>query len=183
MKFIKIILAVLLLIIAVPLVIALFLKKDYHLSRSIEINQPKEMVYEYTKSLKNQNNYSTWTNKDPNVKTTFSGEDGSIGAKSTWKGNEEVGEGNQTITKLDFGKRIDIELNFIKPFEGKANAFFTFEALEGNKTKVIWGIDGNDPYPVNLMQLVIDYDKMMGPEFEKGLANLKKILEKESPRN
>lgn len=181
MKIIKIILGILLFIVIVPLVAALFLKKDYHVERSIDINLPKEKIYDYVKMLKNQNSFSTWTKGDPDLKTTFSGEDGSIGAKSAWVGKVS-GEGEQEIVKMDFANRIDVKLHFIKPFDAMANAYYTFETLEGNKTKITWGIDGKDNYPMNLMQVFINYDEMMGKEFAQGLQNLKTILEANSQK-
>jgi uncharacterized protein YndB with AHSA1/START domain len=178
MKIIKRILFLFLFVFAVVLVVALFMKKEYEVKREITINQPIEKVFDFVKYLKNQEKYSTWARKDKKTVTTFSGIDGQIGSTSTWSGNSEVGVGEQEIKKIDFNKRIDIELRFKEPFEGKANAYLTTEAIDSSKTKVVWGIKGRDNYPMNIMQVIMDYDKMMGTEFDAGLKNLKTILEK-----
>jgi hypothetical protein len=177
MKIVKKILLALLILIAIPLIAALFMKKDYAVEREITVNKPVSEIFEYLKYLKNQKEFSTWTNKDPKSIITYKGVDGTIGAISTWDGNKQVGKGEQEIKKIDSLKRIDVELRFIKPFEGVANAYFTTEAIDSTSTKVKWGINGRDEYPLNFMQVFINYDTMMGTEFEAGLKNLKTVLE------
>lgn len=178
MKIIKKIILVLVLLLALLLIAGLFMKKDYMVERDIIIKKPNQVVFDYIKILKNQENYSTWTKKDPNVINTYVGTDGTVGAISTWAGNKEVGKGEQEIKKITEGKRVDVELRFKEPFEGNANAYFTTEAIDSTQTKVKWGITGTDKYPMNVMQLFFNYDTMMGTEFEAGLKNLKTVLEK-----
>ncbi|WP_310554930.1 SRPBCC family protein [Flavobacterium sp.] len=177
MKIVKKILLVVLILAAIPFISALFMKKDYAVEREITVSRTVSEVFEYLKYFKNHQKFSTWTNKDPKSIITFKGEDGKIGATSTWDGNDEVGKGEQELKKIDPLKRIDVELRFIKPFEGVANAYFTTEAIDSTSTKVIWGINGRDEYPLNFMQVFINYDTMMGTEFEAGLKNLKTVLE------
>lgn len=179
MKILKRILIVLVILIAIPLIIAAFMKKDYHVERSIVVNQPQETVFEYVRCLQNQDHFSVWNMKDPNMKKTYSGTDGEVGFISAWESdNKEVGVGSQEIVKVTPNERIDMKLKFKEPFEAEDKAFFTTTALSENKTKVVWGFDGHMPWPMNIMQLFMDMDEMLGKDLNTGLENLKKELEK-----
>ncbi|WP_244270376.1 SRPBCC family protein [Christiangramia echinicola] len=118
MNILKKILIVLVVIIAIPLILALFVPKSYEVERNIIIDQPKQEVFNYVKYLKNQDNYSKWASMDPDMEKTYSGTDGTVGFVSAWNSeNEEVGKGEQEIVKLEDGERIDFELRFYEPFE------------------------------------------------------------------
>jgi uncharacterized protein YndB with AHSA1/START domain len=179
MKIIKKILFVILGLIALALVVALFLPKDYAVEREIVINQPKDSVFNYIKLLKNQENFSVWSKMDPNMKKTFSGVDGTVGAISTWESeNEKVGVGEQEIKKITPGERIDFELRFKAPFEATDNAYFNTESISEKETKVKWGFNGTMPYPMNLMLPMMKMDELLGKDLQGGLENLKVVLEK-----
>lgn len=179
MKIIKITLYIIAAIIALFLVVALFVEKDYKVVRQVEINQSKAEVYEFTKYLKNQNLYSVWATADPNMKKEYRGTDGEVGFVSAWDSEmDDVGKGEQEITKITDGERIDYELRFIEPFEAKDLAYLTFEAVGDNTTLVKWGFDGHMNYPMNMMLLFMDFDAMLGKDLEMGLQNLKVLLEK-----
>jgi len=180
MKIAKRILLGILGIIVLLLVVALFVKKEYAVEREIAINKPKQEVFDYVKFLKNQDNFSVWAQTDPNMKKDFRGTDGTVGAVSAWDSeNKQVGKGEQEIKNIIEGERIDFELRFLKPFEATDNAFMSTEAVGGNQTKVKWGFNGKMPYPMNLMLLVMNMDKMLGDQLQTGLNNLKTILEKQ----
>ncbi len=184
MKALKIILLVIVILIAIPLLVALFVKKDYAVEREIVINKPKQEVFEYVKYLKNQNNYSVWASLDPNMKTSFTGTDGTVGFISAWESAQKnVGKGEQEIKKITDGERIDYELRFIKPMESTEQAYMITESVSGMQTKVKWGFSGRMKYPMNLMMLFMDFDKMIGGDFEKGLVNLKTIVEAQPPQS
>lgn len=179
MKILKKVLIALAIIIAIPLVIALFVKKEYAVEREINISKPNTEVFEYVKYLKNQDNYSKWATMDPNMKKGSRGTDGQVGFVSTWDSEiEDVGKGEQEIKKITDGERIDFELRFIKPFEATEAAYMTTESVSGNETKVKWGFIGKMPYPMNLMLLFMDFEEMIGADLEVGLNNLKVVLEK-----
>lgn len=178
MKTLKIILIVVAVIIAVPLIIALFVKKNYTVEREVVINKPKQEVFNYIKYLKNQDNYSKWATMDPNMKKTYTGTDGTLGFISAWESEDKkVGKGEQEIVKITEGERIDFELRFIEPFESKAPVYMITEQVSNNETKVKWGFKGNMKYPMNIMLMFMDMEKMIGDDFETGLKNLKGILE------
>ncbi|WP_418262740.1 SRPBCC family protein [Flavobacterium faecale] len=179
MKIIKKILFAILGLIALALVVALFMPKDYAVEREIIINQPKDSVFNYVKYLKNQDHFSVWSKIDPEMKKTFSGTDGTVGATAGWESNnEKVGVGEQEIIKITDGQRIDMELRFKVPFEATDNAYFTTESIGANETKVKWGFNGKMPYPMNLMLPMMKMDEMLGKDLQNGLENLKVVLEK-----
>jgi len=179
MKAFKKILIGLSVLIAIPLIVALFVAKDYAVEREITINKPKQEVFDYIKLLKNQDIYSKWATMDPNIKKTYRGTDGRIGFVSAWESDiEDVGAGEQEIKKITEGERIDFELRFIKPFESIEPAFMTTESVDANQTKVKWGFSGHMNYPMNIMMLFVDFKKMIGADLDTGLKNLKYELEK-----
>lgn len=179
MKIFKKILIALVIIITIPLLVALFVKKDYTVEREVAINQPKEVVFGYIKYLKNQNNFSKWATMDPDMKKTYRGTDGTVGFVSAWESQkDDVGTGEQEITKITEGERIDYELRFIKPFESTEKAYMITEGLGDNQTNVKWGFSGRMDYPMNLMLLFMDFEEMIGNDFETGLNSLKRELEK-----
>lgn len=166
-------------IVVILLIVALFTKKDYGLVREIRINQPKATVFNYILLLQNQDNFTVWSRKDPEMIKGFLGTDGTVGAVSTWESKmKDVGKGEQEITKIQAGVRVDFELRFIKPFASTSYAWFETEDIKGAQTKVIWGFSGKMNYPMNLMLLTMDMEKMIGKDFEDGLNKLKEILEK-----
>lgn len=179
MSLLKKILLAVVIIIAIPLIVALFTKKDYEVERQIVIEQPKEEVFDYVKYLKNQDDYSKWANMDPNMKKSYRGTDGEVGFVSAWESdNPDVGKGEQEIVGINEGERIDYELRFFEPFESKEPAYMTTESLGPEQTRVTWGFNGHMDYPMNLMLLFMDFEEMIGNDLETGLKNLKMELEK-----
>ena len=176
MKILKIILLVVTIIITIPLIVALFVKKEYAVEREVTINKPKEEVFNYVKHLKNQDNYSKWVRMDPNMKKDFRGTDGTVGFVYAWDGNKDAGKGEQEIKNITDGERVDVEVRFEKPFEGIATAPIITEAVSENQTKVKWGMKGKSSYPMNFMNLFMD--NMLGKDIEVSLNNLKNIIEK-----
>jgi len=170
---------VLLALVVLALVTALFVKKDYTVEREVTINKPKTQVFEYVKYLKNQNDYSKWAKMDPGMKKDFKGTDGTPGFISSWKSNRDsVGQGEQEIKKITEGQRIDYEIRFIEPWQSVAQSFMSTDSLAENQTKVKWNFNGHMPYPMNLMCLFMNMDKMIGDDLQTGLNNLKNIQEK-----
>jgi uncharacterized protein YndB with AHSA1/START domain len=174
---VKKILLVLLIIIAAPFIIALFVTDSYHVERQVVIKRPIEQVFSYIKLLKNQDNYSSWGQMDPNMNKAYRGEDGNVGFVSAWRSdNPEVGVGEQEIIKIVENERIDYELRFIQPFQSTSPAFMSTETVPSG-TQVTWGFDGEMKYPMNLMLLMMDFEQVIGEDLQVGLDNLKEILE------
>lgn len=179
MKILKIALYTLLGFLALLLIVALFVKKDYNISREITILKPGEEVFNYVKYLKNQENYSVWSKIDPDMKKEYRGIDGTVGFVSAWDSKvKDAGKGEQEIIKIADNERIDCELRFIWPMESKDHIFMLTQSVNDSTTLVKWGFDGKMDYPMNLVLLFINFDAMIGPDLEKGLDNLKVIMEK-----
>lgn len=161
------------------LLIALFVRKNYEVEREITINQPSQKIFDYVKYLKNQDHYSKWNMIDPGMQQTYSGTDGSVGFKSAWDSqNKQAGKGEQQITGLTDGKRMDVAIHFIRPFEGDAEASIFTDAVTGNQTKVRWTLKSGMKYPMNLLLLVMNMDKIIGDDLAANLSNLKVVMEK-----
>jgi len=161
------------------LILAVFVKKEYTVVREITISKPKLIVFDYLKQLKNQDNFSKWAMMDPRMKKEFKGTDGTVGFVSAWDSNEKnVGKGEQEIKKITYGKRIDYEIRFIKPFAGLANGYLSTTKVSEDITLVEWGFDSKMNYPMNLMLLFMNMKKMIGNDLDTGLTNLKTLLEK-----
>jgi hypothetical protein len=110
MKTFKLIVVTVAVIIAVPLIAAIFIKKDFVIEREIVLNKPKQDVFDYLKHLKNQENYSKWVALDPKTKISYSGTDGTVGFVMAWESdNPDVGKGEQEIKNIAEGDRIDVE--------------------------------------------------------------------------
>ena len=171
------ILYIVLAVVVLILFLAAIAPKNYDVSRSIEINRPKSVVFDYLKCLKKQDEWSPWGKRDPNMEKKFTGTDGEVGAISYWKGNKEVGEGEQEITKIVDGERIEYELRFLKPFKSTSDAYLSTKEVEKERTKVVWGFSGKNKFPMSIMMLFMNMDKAIGKDFEEGLASLKEILE------
>ena len=178
MKILKIILFSILGLIALLLIVAAFVKRDINVTKEVIINKSRQDVFSYVKLLKNQDNFSKWASMDANMKKTYTGTDGTVGFVSSWVGNKDVGEGEQEILKIEEGNRIDYALRFFKPFKSNADCFISFEDAGTNQTKVKWGFKSRMPYPMNLMCVVMNMEEMCGKDFQIGLDNLKKVMEK-----
>ena len=168
----------LLVLIAIPLTLAIFIDKDYNVENEILIQQPKTLVFEYVKSLRNQDKFSKWANIDPNIIKTYSGTDKTVGFVAAWQSDHpEVGNGEQEIIKITEGERIDFEFRFFEPYSGTFSGYMITEAISENQTKVRWGFDGRMDYPLNLILLTSSLQNTMKKDFGIGLQNLKKLLE------
>ncbi|MBV1888367.1 MAG: SRPBCC family protein [Urechidicola sp.] len=158
------------------IILAIIAPKKYDVSREISINKPLKEVFDYLKFLKNQDNWSPWAEKDPNMKKTLAGTDGEVGCVSAWVGNKDVGAGEQEIMGIKENEEIASQLRFLKPFKSTSDAYLRVYN-EGNATKVVWGFSGRNKFPVSIMMLFMNMDKAVGGDFEHGLAKLKRVLE------
>lgn len=176
MKVVKIILIGIVSVIALVLIAALFVSKEFHVEKEITINKPVSEVFGYAKLLKNQEQYNIWVMADPHMKKQFKGDDGTAGFVYTWDGNDQAGQGEQTITKVVDNERLETALHFIRPFEGNSETYLTTASSGAAQTKVVWGMKGKSVYPMNITNLFTD--AMLGKDVYKSLENLKSILEK-----
>lgn len=165
-------------IIALVLIIALLTKKDFRLIKQVTVNKPKLEVFNYAKLLKNQEYYSVWVMKDPNIKIVYKGTDGTIGASSAWESNDKnVGIGEQEIIKMKEGETMETEIRFKKPFEATNFAITSVTDAGDGKTNISTEFYGRQKFPMNIMCLFMD--KIVGKDMQKNLENLKNNLEKQ----
>lgn len=180
MRTFKKILVVVAILIAGIFIVGLFTKKHYSVIRETTINKPKQEVFSFIKYLENQKKYNTWLMKDPNARITTKGTDGTVGFISTWDSdNKEVGKGEQEIKDIKEGERVDYEVRFIEPFEGKADTYMETESASDSQTKVKWMFNSKMEYPMNIMMIFMDIPGMLGKDMSASLANLKGNLEKQ----
>ena len=177
MKILKHILLVIGIIIAAVLLFAAFVSKEFSLTKEVIINKPKQEVFDYAKLIKNQEQYSVWVMKDPNIKIEYTGTDGTVGAKSAWESKDKnVGVGEQEIIELKDGESITTEIRFKEPFEGTNQAVTKVEAAGNGQTKVSSTFSGKSAYPMNIMNLFMN--SFVGNDMQTNLNNMKANLEK-----
>jgi uncharacterized protein YndB with AHSA1/START domain len=158
---------------------------SFRIQRSALIKAPPERVYGHIADLKAWTAWSPWERKDPAMKRTYhnsaSGSPSGKGAAYGWEGNNDVGQGRMEITEAVPPAKIVMDLHFMKPFEARNTTEFTLQPQGGGEnaaTIVTWAMHGPSPYLSKLMGLFFDMEKMVGPDFEAGLANLKALAEK-----
>jgi hypothetical protein len=149
---------------------------EFHVSRAAMMKASPELVFGEVNDLHRWEAWSPWAKLDPNAKTTFEGANAGKGASMTWSGNHKVGEGTMTIAESRPHELIRFKLDFRKPMKGTNMAEFTFRP-EADGTKVVWSMSGKNNFMAKAISLFIDCDKMVGGNFEKGLADLQKVVE------
>lgn len=176
MKILKYIGIIVLLLIAAILVAGLFMKKDFHFEKSIEINAPKDKVWENVVYFRNHEKWSQWKEIDPAMVVNITGTDGEKGAKMEWTSkHKDVGNGSQTISSVVPGTRVDTDLVF-----GGRGGAKSFISVSGDSTKcnVIWAMDMHADYPMNAIMGVFMKASTFDEMFNKGLGMLKTASEK-----
>lgn len=143
----------------------------------MEINKPLPEVFQFIKYVKNQDYWSPWDKKDPDIKKSYTGTDGTIGFISHWEGNKQVGEGEQEITNIIENEKMESQLRFFKPWKSQSDAYIKVDKINESITKVTWGFSGINKPPANIFMLFFNMDKTVGKDFEEGLINLKNHLE------
>lgn len=160
---------------------ALTQPNDFKVERSLLINAPAAVIYPLVNDLHKANEWSPWAELDPGMKQTYEGPASGVGASHAWEGNDKVGMGKQTIKEVKPNELVRVQLDFIKPIQGTNMVDFTL-APEGSGTKVSWKMYGPMPLVSKVMSLFFNMDKMIGPDFEKGLGKLKALAEAEAAK-
>lgn len=173
----KTIAIVVVLLIAGVLVYAATKPDSFTVQRVATIKAPPDKIFPLIDDLHRWGEWSPYEKKDPAMKRSFSGAASGKGAVYAWEGNREVGQGRMEIAGTTPPTLVTIQLDFIKPFEGHNVAEFTL-VPQGDATQVTWAMRGPSRYITKLMSVVFDLDKMIGKDFEAGLANLKAAAER-----
>jgi uncharacterized protein YndB with AHSA1/START domain len=163
-------------LIAAILIFAATRPDDFRVERSINVKAPPEKVFALIDDFHSWPQWSPWEKLDPSMKRTLSAAPNGKGAAYAWEGNSEVGSGSMEITQSVPASKVVIDLHFIEPFEAQNVAEFTLAPL-GDSTRVVWSMHGPMPYVSKVMCLFVSMDKLVGKDFEKGLANLKAVAE------
>ena len=149
----------------------------FSVQRTTTVKAPPEKVFAMINDFHRWGEWSPWEKLDPDLKRTFSGAPAGPGTVYEWTGNSKVGAGRMEILKAAPATKVDIKLDFIKPFEGHNIAEFTLTP-QGDSTQVTWVMHGPAPFISKLMGVFVSMDAMIGKDFEAGLANIKSIAEK-----
>jgi hypothetical protein len=153
----------------------------YHVERSTTVAAPAATVFGVVDDLAVWKEWSPWDKRDPAMKKTMSATTTGVGASYAWEGNKEVGKGKMTIIDSRPNERVAQKLEFVEPFQSVAEVSFAFKAEGPESTKVTWAMDGKHNFISKAMNVVKPMDKMIGPDFEGGLASLKKVAEARKP--
>jgi uncharacterized protein YndB with AHSA1/START domain len=163
--------------IAIVLVYAATRPDAFVVRRETSVAAPAERVFALVNDFHRWSAWSPYEKMDPAMTRAYSGQPSGIGAIYQWTGNSKVGAGRMEILEATSPGRIAIKLDFIKPFEGHNTAEFTMEP-DGGATKVVWAMRGSSPFVMKVMSLFLNMDRLVGRDFETGLANIKQIVEK-----
>ncbi len=147
-----------------------------HIERSAQINASADVVYSIINDLRRWEKWSPYDKRDPAMKKSFEGPASGPGAIYAWNGNNQVGEGRLTIVQSKPGELVSMKLEFVRPFAGINQVNFIL-APSGNGTRVTWAMDGKNSFMTKAMSLVMNMDKMVGKEFEQGLAKLNTLVQ------
>jgi hypothetical protein len=158
------------------LVVVALQPAEFQVVRQASISAPPAAIFSEVNDFHRWNAWSPWAKLDPAMKQTHEGAASGQGAVYSWAGNSDVGEGRMTITESRPNELVRIKLDFLKPFEATNTTDFTFKP-QGNQTLVTWTMAGEKNFISKAMCLFVDMDKMVGADFEKGLAALKSITE------
>ena len=165
--------------IAIVLILASTKPDSFGVQRAAVVRAPAEKIFPLINNFRQWANWSPWENKDPAMKRTYSGAESGKGAVYAWDGNKNVGSGRMEILDASSPSKIVIKLDFFKPFEGHNTAEFTMQPeRDAATTNIIWVMHGPAPFMSKVMQVFMNLDKMIGKDFEAGLANLKRLTEK-----
>ena len=150
--------------------------KKFRITRSASMAAPPADVFAQVNDFHNWRAWSPWEKMDPQLERTYEGPAAGVGAMYSWRGNKKVGEGRMTITDSRPGELVRIKLEFLKPFRATNTAEFALEPV-GDGANLSWSMTGERNFMFKAMGLIMNMDKMIGGDFERGLANLKSVVE------
>jgi hypothetical protein len=164
-------------VIAVLVIVIATRPATFHVERSVEVAAPPASAFALVNDFHKWALWSPYEKLDPGMKRTFEGAESGTGAAYAWHGNKEVGRGRMTIENSVSPSELSIKLEFVEPFAATNTATFTF-APTGQGTKVTWAMDGKNGFVAKAAHLVMDMDKLVGKDFERGLAAMKTEAER-----
>lgn len=150
---------------------------SFRVERSASIQAPPERIFPLINDLRAFNKWNPFEKKDPNLKGRYSGPPSGKGAAYAFDGNKDVGKGSIEILESSSPSRVAMRLSMIEPFEVRNTVDFTL-VPSGGATRVTWAMQGPAPFLAKVIHVFIDMDRMVGRDFEAGLASLKALVEK-----
>lgn len=147
----------------------------YSVERSISVNAPPHRVHGMVDDFHNWTLWSPWEELDPDLQRSYSGPSKGVGAQYTWSGNRKAGEGSMEITGST-PEGVDVTVNFLKPIRATNQTRLSFEP-SGSGTEVRWVMTGEHKGLMGFFGRLMSMDRMIGHDFEKGLARLKAVAE------
>jgi uncharacterized protein YndB with AHSA1/START domain len=176
-EIIAIVAVVLAVVIAIVLIMAATKPDTLRVQRATTVQAPPEKIFALINDFHQWGTWSPYETKDPAMKRSYDGAASGKGAVYAWDGNNNVGSGRMEILEAQLPSKIVIKLDFFKPFEGHNTAEFS-TLRQGDATSVTWSMYGPAPFMSKVMQVFMNMDRMIGKDFEVGLANLKRLTEK-----
>jgi uncharacterized protein YndB with AHSA1/START domain len=174
-------LTTILIILAAPIVVLLILaatKPDvFEVERRATINAGADRIFPYLKDLRQWIHWSPWEGLDPALTRTYSGAAEGRGAVYAWEGNKKVGAGRMEILETVPPSKLVVKLDFIRPFEAHNTVQFLLTPAAGGGTEVVWSMSGPQPFMTKVFSVLMPMDKLVGRDFDRGLANLKRVAE------
>jgi hypothetical protein len=171
----KIVYAILTLVAAFLIYVA-FQPSAYEVSRTISIDAPPSKVFPYVNNRTLANSWNPWLKMDPGIQIAVSGPETGVGSKTSWAGGKDTGVGSATVTESIPNERVTVKLEYEKPFAMTQEAAYVLKSA-GKQTEVTWLVQGNKNFVSKVMCTFMNMDKMVGGTFEKGLAELKALVE------
>ncbi|MBY0415788.1 MAG: SRPBCC family protein [Bdellovibrionales bacterium] len=174
----KVIFAIVVILVVIVGALGIIAPNEFVVEKKLVINRPIEAVFFSLKHFKSHASWNPWTRKDRNIKYEYIGEDGTVGFISKWKGNSDVGEGEEEIREIIENQKIITELRFKKPMRDSQSGYLITTEMYENQTEVTWGMRGNLNFPGNIFFFLFNMNKKLGYDLDEGLRILKAILEK-----
>lgn len=161
----------------IVLILAAMRPDTFTLQRSLAINAPPERIFPLINEFRNWTQWSPWEKLDPNLKRDYSGAPAGVGAIYAWEGDKKVGQGRMEIVEATVPSKVALKLDFIRPFEAHNDVTFALEPA-GAATNVTWTMTGPTPFVAKIFHVFVDMDRMVGGDFEAGLASMKAAAER-----
>jgi carbon monoxide dehydrogenase subunit G len=163
-------------IIAIFLIVVALQPSEFKVERSATISAPPAAVFDQVNDFHKWEAWSPWAKLDPDAKISFEGAPSGTGTIMTWDGNDKVGQGKKTLAESKPDELVKINVDFVRPFEGSSTSQFAFKP-DGDQTAVTWTMESHHNFLAKAMCLVFNGRKMMQGEMDKGLANMKSVVE------
>ena len=153
---------------------------NFRIERRMMVDVPPMEVFAQVNDFHKWEDWSPWAKLDPDATVAFEGPRAGQGAVFKWAGNDRIGQGTMTLVANKPGEFIRIDVEFVKPFEGKSTSEFTFRP-QGDRTQVTWASYGPMTYLTKAICLVMSMEKVLGPDMESGLVRMKAVAEGRTP--